>query len=82
MSDILINLDVMFGSIQLVSTERREGMDLVIGGYSITRDRNGAEVSRTENQDYCRLENYYNPECWGYSPSLWVRLKRWIRNEE
>lgn len=67
-----------FGSLKLVSTERREGMDLVLGGYSIELDRYGRETSRTENVDHVRIVGYYDPECWGHSPSFMARAKRWI----
>lgn len=64
--------------IEIHSTEWRDGNDLVLGGYSTTHGRDGREISRTENQANVRLVGYYDPECWGYSQSLWARFCRWI----
>lgn len=67
--DTLINLDLCFGSVEIITTERREGNALVLGGYSITRDRHGREVSRTEDRETCRMTNYF--EIYGPQPKTW-----------
>lgn len=54
-----LNAINFFGHVEIVSTEWREGDDLVLGGYSIERDRHGREVSRTKNVENCRMVDYY-----------------------
>lgn len=55
-------IDILYGSVQIVSTYKVEGDRVFLGGYSIHRDQYGAEVSRTPNEwnltmtnvpDYC-----------------------------
>ena len=52
--NVLIN--PIFGLIKIVPTERWEGDILILGGYSITYDQNGKEVSRTADTENCRCE--------------------------
>lgn len=58
------NVSILYGHVEIVTTERREGYDLVAGGYSIIRDRDGKEVSRTRDEEACRLVGYFDPKCW------------------
>lgn len=43
-------IQVAFGYKRIVTTQEVVGTRLYLGGYSITYDLNGNEVSRTENQ--------------------------------
>jgi hypothetical protein len=59
-----VDPDILYGSIEIVRTEWRDGEDLVLGGYSIHRGRYGQETKRTANRENCRLKGYYDPRCW------------------
>ena len=48
MDDAMINVQCLFGHVELVQVRKYENGRLHLGGYSITRDRDGKEVSRTE----------------------------------
>ncbi len=52
-----VDISGYFGYIKLVETHRIEGNDVVLGGYAINYDRNGNELSRTENTDNLRVVN-------------------------
>lgn len=57
--DTFIKMDLIFGHVEIVTTEWRDGNDLAMGGYSITFDCSGEETSRTRNEENCRLVGYY-----------------------
>lgn len=42
-------MEILFGHIEIVTTERREGNKLILGGYAIHYDRDGKETHRTED---------------------------------
>ena len=46
---VMFTVDCLFGHVEIVSTSRREGNKEILGGYAIRYDRNGVEVSRTED---------------------------------
>jgi hypothetical protein len=46
-SDVLFNIDILFGHIEIVTTQRWEGDKLLLGGYAIHYDRDGKEIRRT-----------------------------------
>lgn len=52
----LINIEDLFGWVQLVSTQERRGTRIYMGGYSIRYGRDGNERSRTENTWNCYVE--------------------------
>lgn len=45
--DFQVKWDAWFGHVEIITTERREGNKLILGGYSIHYDRHGKEVRRT-----------------------------------
>ena len=47
--------ETFFGHVQIVATHRWEGNTLIVGGYSITYDQHGKEVSRTPDTENARL---------------------------
>lgn len=55
MTEAVINLDKLFGSIEIRSTERIENGVWILGGITIQRDRYGREISRTV-QDNLRVD--------------------------
>jgi hypothetical protein len=50
-------INMFCGSIKLISTYKVEGETVYLGGYSIRLDRDGHEVSRTENSWNCAITN-------------------------
>lgn len=53
--DIPFRVDMVFGSVRIVQTQRQEGNKLIMGGYAIHYDRHGRETRRTPNEDACVL---------------------------
>jgi hypothetical protein len=50
-----VSIDLILGHIQLVPVQKVEEGHLYFGAYSITYDRNGQEISRTEPSYSCYL---------------------------
>jgi len=50
-------IDILYGSIELVQTYAVQGDQVWMGGYSIRRDREGKEISRTPNTWNVRMSN-------------------------
>jgi len=79
-----INLDILYGHIEIRTEQWREGDDLVMGGYSITYGRNGQETSRTKCEENCRLTDWYAPESWAPRPAInwpavaWCCAAAWL----
>lgn len=56
--NLMVNLDVLLGSIKIVQVAEQRGTDIWMGGYSIHYDRHGKETHRTETKWNCRVECY------------------------
>ena len=53
----MIRLEYLFGHIEIVTTSKWEGpYRQILGGYSITYDQHGKEVSRTQDTPNVVLE--------------------------
>lgn len=50
-----ITWDVLYGHVEIVQTHKVEGDTLICGGYSITYDGDGKEVSRTKDSEISRM---------------------------
>lgn len=46
-TDRIVMPEDFLGYVEIVTTERREGNKLILGGYAIHYDRNGKEIRRT-----------------------------------
>jgi len=53
MSETKVN--ILYGRVKIIPTYRVEGDTLIAGGYSITYDGDGNEVSRTKDEEISRL---------------------------
>ena len=53
--DAMVRADILFGSIKIVPVYRIDGDRLQTGGYSITYDQHGVEVSRTKPTFHCSI---------------------------
>ena len=51
--DILINIGMIFGTVELVEDRKFEDGRLWLGGHSIHRDRAGVITKITEPEYYC-----------------------------
>ena len=50
-----VKVEYVFGTVESVPTYKIEGGTVYLGGYSIHRDRQGNELSRTEPRYNCKL---------------------------
>ena len=71
--DELIKCNIVYGTVEIVETRREAGDYVYYGSYTIHRDRDGVEVSRTEPMETCRA--YFPPEP---KKTLWQKLKEWM----
>ena len=73
--DEKLSYAVLFGGQRrLVTTHKRVGNKVYLGGYSIDYDRNGIEVSRTENRWNCVMDCGDN--------KLATQAEGWLHNGE
>ena len=54
MDEPKFRVDILYGTVEIVATQRWEGNTLILGGYSIHRDLHGREVSRTADTENVR----------------------------
>jgi hypothetical protein len=48
-NNAMVSLNALFGHVEIVTTERREGSKLLLGGYAIYYGADGKETGRTQN---------------------------------
>lgn len=58
----IVDINRILDRVVLVQTQEREGSKIRLGGYSITYDRHGNEISRTENTWHVSLECHTEQE--------------------
>ncbi len=54
-NESMVKLSIHYGTVELVNAHKVIDNDIWLGGYSIVRDRNGVELSRTEPTYHTRV---------------------------